>query len=201
LQCNGETKSGDRCKRRAGDSGYCTSHEPEPTPEVMLKSHYADRCGFTPQYVNQLINQGVIIPTNDGKVDVVQADAAIRKHSDPSKRSNRKGTPDPSVPHGHDSPHVDEDDYQARYIRARALLEEEKHEKARIERLQIEGALVLMADVQRDAANLGSLVRAKIMNIPDRVSGQLVGIRDVLEIKRILNKELRQALSELGDAP
>jgi hypothetical protein len=163
----------------------------------MLKSHYADRCGFAHTYVSKLIREGVIVPTADDMIDVAQADLAIAKKADPTKPSRRNGQPAPDVPHRQDTAPIDDEDYQARYIRARALHEEEKAKKAELERLQIEGELVQVEIVQREAYEAGKLAQTKIMSVPIRIAPQLAGMDDVQEIRRLIEDELRYALEEL----
>ena len=93
-----------------------------------------------------------------------------------------------------------ETDNQSRgYAAARAARE---HYQARLAKLEYEektGKLIDAEKVKRDAFELARTVRDHILNIPDRISAELVGITDQPTMHSVLLRELNTALQGLSD--
>lgn len=83
------------------------------------------------------------------------------------------------------------------YATARAARE---HYLARLAKLEFEeksGKLIDAEKVKRDAFEIARRVRDHILNIPDRISAELVGINDQPTMHAVLTRELNTALREL----
>lgn len=71
-------------------------------------------------------------------------------------------------------------------------------ERARLQALQLRGDLVAADDVRQEAAQLGRLVRDRIMGLPARIAPLLAAEITVAGAQRLLAAELRQALAVLA---
>jgi hypothetical protein len=83
-------------------------------------------------------------------------------------------------------------------VNAKTRHETIKATLAELELAEKEGRLVDAGKVKAEAFRKGRLVRDSILNIPDRISGELAAITDAHQIHVILSRELRQALEELA---
>ena len=75
-----------------------------------------------------------------------------------------------------------------------------EHYMARLAKLEYEeksGKLVDVEKVKKQAFELARITRDAILNIPDRISAELVGITDQATMHSVLTKELTNALLEL----
>lgn len=62
---------------------------------LISQSEWARRQGFTRQYVSKLVDRG-LVRLVDGKVDTVQAEAALEAVREPAREPQRKSTPMPT---------------------------------------------------------------------------------------------------------
>ena len=60
------------------------------------------------------------------------------------------------------------------------------------------GTLINTEKVKKSAFDLGRQIRDSVLNVPDRIADQLSTMTDSLEINRLLDAELKQALSILN---
>ncbi len=58
--------------------------QPGSERQLLTQKEYADRKGWSKQYVNQLVKKGRI-PLQGGKIDPVVADAALARDRDPTR--------------------------------------------------------------------------------------------------------------------
>jgi phage terminase Nu1 subunit (DNA packaging protein) len=88
-------------------------------------------------------------------------------------------------------------DDHARYVRARADLEQEKARLAELERMQLEGELIPAGEVERRFEDMAARVKAKMLSIPGKVAPQLIAVSDLGEADAIIKKAIHEALEEL----
>ncbi len=60
------------------------SDQPGSERQLLTQKEYADRKGWSKQYVNQLVKKGRI-PLQGGKIDPVVADATLARDRDPTR--------------------------------------------------------------------------------------------------------------------
>lgn len=83
------------------------------------------------------------------------------------------------------------------YAEARAQHERFKARLAQLELEQREGTLVLAEDVKRESFRAARLVRDALLNLPDRVAGELAAETNQFKIHQRLTQEIRRALEDL----
>lgn len=83
------------------------------------------------------------------------------------------------------------------YAEARAQHERFKARLAQLELEQREAKLVEVEAVQRESFRIARLVRDSLLNIPDRVAGELAAETNQFKVHQRLVKEIRRALEDL----
>lgn len=195
-QCHGINRDGSRCSRKCDDRRFCNLHPSEGGK--VTKFGFSVIQGVTPSAVSRWIKQGKIEADEDGYIEWEAADLALAMSRDPSRATQRTGTP-------HESSHFSDENYDVtpeevarRYQAARMRKMEEDAQLSEIKRREAEGDLIARDKVQADARTIGVRVRAKMMAIPARVTGELVAMTDPKEIGQYLQDEIREALRALA---
>lgn len=80
----------------------------------------------------------------------------------------------------------------------RAMLARVQREKLEIETARLRGQVVDVAEVEKEAFELGRMTRDRILAIPDRLSAVLASTTSERVTRQILLQELRQALESLA---
>src|SRR3989338_1374870 len=156
-----------------------------PDGKLMSMSSYAKHRKVSLAAVQDALQRGRIhFKDVRGKwIDPLQADRDLVQNTDMAK--TRKHEPETSQ--------------SKNYAAARAARE---HYQARLAKLEYEeksGKLIDAEKVKKDAFELARRVRDHILNIPDRISAELVGITDQPTMHSVLLRELNTALQELCD--
>lgn len=156
---------------------------------TITKSAYAKHLGVTPQYVTHLVKTGKI-PTRDGRINVAEADAALERSRSPAQSHasvlelGRLG---------------EEADYNALYIKSRALHEEEKARLAKYKADEMAGALLPADQVRLDFFDIAKTVGNAILAVPDRVANELAATTQPERVHQILSGELRRCLEDMAE--
>ena len=85
------------------------------------------------------------------------------------------------------------------YQMSRAIRETYNAKLARLEYEEKNGKLLNAEDVTREAFEMASRVRDRILGVPCRVASMLAPETDSKVIERLLTQELRNALEELAE--
>jgi phage terminase Nu1 subunit (DNA packaging protein) len=199
YQCHGIARSGKRCQRRCDAKGFCSVHPAEGG--LVTKTGLAKMQGVVKGRVSQWLKEGTITETDDGYIEWSTAQKSIAASRDHSRPLTRQGTPHPEalVPGDLPGNDDDEDDYGARFVRARALHEEEKHKLAELKRRKEEGELVNAEEVAMAFANVAAIVQQKLRTIPGRVAARVRACATEAEVRAMLMEEIDIALTALAD--
>lgn len=84
-----------------------------------------------------------------------------------------------------------------RYVLAKATNEELKSRKIELEVLELEGRLVDVGDVKEALEQKIQEVRSALFTTGDKIALQILGKKDLLEVKTIIKKSINEALSGL----
>ena len=84
-----------------------------------------------------------------------------------------------------------------RYVNAKATNEELKSRKIELEVLELENRLVDVGDVKEKLATKVQEVRSSLFSMGDRMALQIIGKKDLLEVKTIIKKSINDALASL----
>lgn len=146
--------------------------------------------GGTKNAVEKALAAGRISRTAAGKIDPKIADAewlAQTTRSPVVDTDSDDSTPEPGS------------GYAKRFNRARTIREEERAKLAALEYAKAAGEAALVKPMRAEAHRLGRLVRDRVLTVPDRVAALCAAEGDAGEIRRLLLKELKAALSSVPD--
>lgn len=172
--------------------------------ELLSKSEFAARKGWSRPYVSKLGKQGRLVLADDGRVDVAATEQLLQESADPSKtgvaeRHQRdrvqKGVtehikPDASITEPQQSGVYD-------FQKARAQREFFLAQLAESEARKSAGELVERQAVEHAAYATGRLLRDLLLGLPKQISPALAAVSDPWELERELTSHLRRVL---GDA-
>jgi hypothetical protein len=170
--------------------------------DVISASEYSKRRGVTLTAIQRAIDDGRIARAvrRHGKgylIDPEMADAELAANNDPTRGGKReKGIGVASE--DADAPIETTSDGGETLTEAKTRHERLKADLAALELAEKEGRLVEAAAVEREAFRVARAVRDSILNIPDRVSGDLAAETDAFAIHQKLTAELRKALEGLA---
>lgn len=148
----------------------------------ITQAAWGRKHNFTRQYVNKLVNNG-IIKLHNGKVNEEAADMAIAAMRQPMKTS--KNSMDALS------------NLSTVLLKTRIKSEIEKVKYLETKNKEAEKSLVSADGVRIAAFNKGRMVRDALLNIPDRVASILAKETDTNRIHEILTKEIRQIIEEI----
>lgn len=161
-------------------------------------SHYAKHRGCSPQAVFDAIEKGRLDKSVERKpsgrylVDVELADAEWSANTDTGTGSAAHAKNRPAEPNEPAEPGE-----TMTYAEARAQHERFKARLAELELETRESKLVNADDVKRESFKAARQVRDAMLNIPDRVAGELAAESNQFKVHQRLVKEIRRALEEL----
>ena len=127
------------------------------------------------------------------QINVAQADTEWAANTDsgtgaPAHAKNRPAEPDDIEA---------EDGQPITYAEARAQHERFKARLAQLELEQREGKLVEADAVRRESFRVARIVRDALLNLPDRVAGELAAETNQFKVHQRLVQEIRRALEDL----
>ncbi len=175
------------------------SDQPGSERQLLTQKEYADRKGWSKQYVNQLVKKGRI-PLQGGKIDPVVADAALARDRDPTRAPpfrtdsmaqatppNAPGQPDPTGLHGS-------------FAKARAVREHYRALRERLEYDRLVGKLVVVQEVEDAVFEATRDIRDSFEGAAARIGNTIAGKFDLDErqVHDIITSEFRTTLQELS---
>jgi len=173
-------------------------------PQVISATEYSKRRGVAPTTISQAIAEGRLNKSvrRHGKgylIDPELADAELAANNAPGRGGRReKGNVGMLTPPDSNTPPPDSFDSETEtYTEAKTRHERLKADLAALDLAEKEGKLIEAAAVEREAFRVARLVRDGILNIPDRIAGDLAAEMDQFSIHQKLTAELRRALEGL----
>lgn len=167
--------------------------------QLMSQKAYAEYKGFSRQYVNELVRDGVL-RLKRGKIDRDEADAVLEARREPA-RPLRRNTPEPAtpaVPSAETRRSLSPAELPTLLLKTRIKSETEK---ARL--LEIKAKVEAGKYIDRDAMEAALFkrvrqVRDNFLSIPDRLDAQLAAEADRHKIHRMLTDEIVRVLEDLS---
>ena len=187
---------------------------------VRSQNALAQAIGVTPARISQLKSAGRIFPGPDGLWCVADVRAQIARSADLAQsiaaETRARARAGDAVPAADLAPfdlpdalppadgdldvgvfdHYYTEDHLANFKIARSLREREAAAMARTERMKIDGMLVELADVKRQAYTDARMLRDRMIGLPTKIAPLLAPVTDAFEVERMLREALRQVLSE-----
>lgn len=166
---------------------------------MVSASAYAKHRGVSLQAVVKAINEGrlvdSVVQSEAGryKIDPAKADREWSENTDdltgaPAHMANQGDLPPESA---------GDSEEPMTYAQARAQHERFKARLAQLELEQREGKLVEAEEVKREAFRVARIVRDALLNLPDRVAGELAAEANQFKVHQRLSNEIRRALEDL----
>lgn len=154
---------------------------------LVTQKEFADLIGCHKSHITRLKQQGRIVLTDDGLVDVVASKLRISE--------TEGGRGDVKARHaaekGQESTKTDE-----KRVDAQSRKESAQADMAEMERDQMLGKLVEREQVEVALADLVAFARQGVENQPHRVAAQLVG-KDFDQIMAILKQDIVEMMSDM----
>ena len=147
-----------------------TKKTKNPAPTLMSKTAYAEHRNVTLPYISKLVRSGKI-PTVDGKIDPVAADAILDKKGGTGKLNA-----------------FDED----------ARLKKWKADLAELEFNERAGKLVAVEVVEKELNKAFTVVRRRILSMPTKLTPVIQAEATGVGIRNVLEAEATEILQELS---
>lgn len=167
--------------------------------DPLSLSAYARRRGVAVNAVHKAIVEGRLSKSVKRKgqgyqIDVELADQEWAANTDTGSgypaHTKNAGTPPPSTAPSND-------DEPITYAEARAQHERFKARLAQLELEEREGKLVEAEVVKQQAFRVARMVRDSLLNLPDRVAGELAAETNQFKVHQRLTLEIRRALEDM----
>lgn len=185
---------------------------------TLTQAAFARHLGVVKSYITLLKQQGRLVMTDDGKVDVEASEAKIKATEDPGKtavaerhsKNREAGQGTAATTEATAGPRVDgqkaaktEDDEPPTepgtpdYQKARARKETANADLAEMEARSRAGQLMETAAVVAAVADAGTTLRTALQTLPGIIAPQLATMADENQIRLLLEDHIEQALGEL----
>lgn len=170
----------------------------------LKKAALARELGITRQSLGELIQRGIISADADGLIDADLARHALRERvrpgaksaigaaAAPASRSRQPSARGHAADHGDDP--MPDDDTSASFQVARALRESEEARIAKIKRLQLEQTLIERQPATTAVYTAFRSLRDSLAPVGRRIAPRAAGMTDLIELQRLIDDEIRQAL-------
>ena len=165
--------------------------------ELISQSAWAKKHGFSRQYANQLIREGIVKSYGNGKINPTQADSALAAVKNPSYPERRVESGNALNGHAINS-HLEDAGLPTMLLKTRIKNEMERGKILEARAKSETRELVSAEQVRVAAFNKARIVRDVLLNIPDRVASIVASIADEHKVHEILTTEIRIVLEELS---
>lgn len=169
-------------------------------PDLLSANAYAKRRGVTHAAVlkaitEERLKESVRKRGPGYQIDPELADREWALNTDSGTGYPAHASRSPETTPG--APETGGGDLPISYAEARAQHERFKARLAQLELEQREGKLVEAEAVKREAFRVARLVRDALLNLPDRVAGELAAETNQFKVHQRLSHEIRRALEDL----
>ena len=158
----------------------------------VSQAGYARHIGKTRQYVNKLVRENKISKTESGKINIAEADHALKRVADPARHKDDNPVP------AETSLGVEADQNDQDKPRIGELFSEKKtkteHYRAEMARLNFEekSGLLVRKTVVTEWINIHiGRIFSKLDSLPKRLKSELASMSDPREIDTLMKTEIR----------
>ena len=146
----------------------------------ISKTKFAEKHGFSPQYVSKLLRVGVLKEEN-GLLNEEESDIALAEKRAKGYVDHETGTKIREV-----------------LLKVRLQNEIERGRLLRLEASEKEQSLIPVEQVKKTLFQQGRVLREALLNLPNRLSAAL-SMQDAQTIYNTLNEEIRAILSDISN--
>lgn len=168
------------------------------TPTLVNQTQFAALIGKHKSYVTNLKKAERLVMTAEGLVDVEKSKAMIAATSDPSRNAAVEARANETM-HGEQRAAPAPDGISNSYQIARGVNEKYKALTAKAEYEQLIGKLVDADEARLFAADLAASFRGALEILPDRLSPELVPLKETEAVRAVLVESFEQVLNDLAD--
>lgn len=161
--------------------------------QAVNQSEFAKLMGWDRSYVTKLKKSGRLVLDDRGHVLVEASKKRIDETADPNRDDVKKRHADHR---GEESPPKQTDSIGSSYQAARAVKERYQAMHAKLEYEVASGQLVKKADVDASVADVVTMFRQSLEQIPYRTGPELVG-KDLDAIRAVLKQDIHSALANM----
>ncbi|QVK34057.1 hypothetical protein [Pseudomonas syringae] len=163
----------------------------------LSRTAYAKSKGWSRQYVGKLAQNGRLIETADGLVDVDATEQFLGITSDPSRRPASTSAQNSPISHVIEPVNPPEPPSMVvGYQQSKARLALAQARLAETTLLETNKSLVDVAVVDAAAFAAGRMLRDLILSLPTQIAPELSGMSDPWEIEKYLVASLRRVLDD-----
>lgn len=159
--------------------------------QAVNQSEFASLMGWDRSYVTKLKKSGRLVLDDRGNVLVEASKQRIEETSDPNRDDVKQRW---GKERGNDPAPKQNDSIGNSYQQARAVKERYQALHAKLEYEEASGQLIKKSDVDAAVADVVTMFRQAMEQIPFRTSPELVG-KDLEAIRAILKQDMNAALS------
>jgi len=166
--------------------------------ELLSQRQYAKHIGRSQPYVSKMVSAGRI-PTVDGKIDPVAADAAMKASHDPAKGEQTKPQRQGAAAQSVTSPPTDTSDplsYNAMRTRRERFLAQQ----AELDYRRAIGEVCEVAAATKAVMDCAVATRRLVEQIPNRIANQLAAAMgaDVRRVQPMMQAEIERICDEIS---
>lgn len=161
--------------------------------QAVNQSEFARLMGWDRSYVTKLKKTGRLVLDDRGNVLVDASKKRIDETADPNRDDVKQRW---GKERGDDAPQKQPDSIGNSYQQARAVKERYQALHAKLEYEEASGQLIKKADVDAAVADVVTMFRQSMEQIPYRTGPELVG-KDLDKIRAILKQDVHAALSDM----
>lgn len=154
---------------------------------IMSQADFARRRKVSRATVTEYKRKGLLVMTEDGKVDAAASEKRLTSSLDPVRGGDRSG--------GEKKPSASPKEYMA----AKTREMQAKAAKQEMETRKRAGELLERSEVHDAAFTLARQTQEAGMGIADRLSSLLAAETDAAKVHDMLTSELRQVFNEMAD--
>ncbi|MGY3296753.1 hypothetical protein ACVWY1_001174 [Pseudomonas sp. TE6288] len=163
----------------------------------LTRTEYAKSKSWSRQYVGKLVQQGRLILTADGLVDVDASEQYLAMTSEPGRRnSNVEPAPVPPAAVPPRTAEVQHQVVHPGYQQSKARLALAQAELTETNLRKTNGALVEVEVVDQAAFSAGRMIRDQVLALPAQLAPEISAISDPWQIERIIASALRRVLDD-----
>ncbi|KPM60205.1 hypothetical protein H4C81_09820 [Pseudomonas monteilii] len=163
----------------------------------LTRTDYAKSKNWSRQYVGKLVQQGRLVLTDDGLVDVDASEQYLAMTSDPGRRNtNAAAIPIVSTQASPQPVPMSSPIISPGYQQAKARLALAQAELTETNLRKANGTLVEVDVVDGAAFAAGRMIRDQILALPAQLAPELSAMTDSWQVERTLASALRRVLDD-----
>lgn len=165
--------------------------------ELTVKQ-WAEQQGISRQAAHKRIKSGKVQLNANGKIDVDQA--AKQWESNKDSRQQQRGAPKIEVPPPRPAKKAPDEEDPRSLAAAQKAREWIRVGKEDMLLRKMRGELLPKDEVEQSWSSMVSAARSRLLLVPDKIAAKVAAVSNVLEVRAIIDAEIKEALSALAES-